>query len=57
MMAILFDGHRACDISDRVAYTGLAGTMRNITFAEEEGVDANIKAFVVEAVVLGNFRG
>ena len=32
-------------------------TIRNITSAEEEGVDANIRAFVVEAVVLGSFRG
>jgi len=40
----------------RKAYTASAGTIRNITSAEVEAVDANIRAFVVEAVVLGSFR-
>ena len=40
----------------RIADTTLAGTIRNITPAEKETIDANIRAIVVEAVVLGSLE-
>ena len=59
IIADLLDAHRVRVVISWVAYiaqTDLAGFIRNITSAEVEAVDASIRAFGVEAVVLGSLR-